>query len=418
MVRATATQGIQIGPETTPGTAVAAGKVIDAWTVKSGPKADTKQSTPTGRNYVAAQALNMEHLEFTVESPIMDYNSLVYKLASVYGIITPVAHGSSTIAKDWSITPPVAGAGNPKTYTIEQGDASYAHKFAYGLMNKFGYKWSKKDASSSASGFARKVQDNITMTASPVQVPVVPMVGSQFKLYLDATSSALGTTTVTNLMDGEYGFDGPFNPVWFANRDDSSISTHVAATPKTTGKIRLEANSNGMGLLANLRNQSTVFLRVEAIGDLIDNQQTVSLGSPSAGNWTLTYKGQTTANIAYNAAASAVQTALQALSTVGASNATVAGSAGGPYTVTFAAALATDTTALTGSGAGLTGGTFLITQSQVYHKFVHDMAAKITAPNDWDDGDGVFCIPWDFTVVEDATWGAQTFTVTNKLTAL
>lgn len=71
-------------------------------------------------------------------------------------------------------------------------------------------------------------------------------------------------------------------------------------------------------------------------------------GTPTGGTFTLTVAGQTTAPIAFDAAASAVEAALEALSTV--STATVTGSAGGPYTVVVAGVL-------TGSGAGLTGGT-------------------------------------------------------------
>jgi hypothetical protein len=80
-------------------------------------------------------------------------------------------------------------------------------------------------------------------------------------------------------------------------------------------------------------------------------------GSPTGGNFTLTFDGQTTGNIAYNAAASAVQSALVALSSVGTGNVSVAGSGGGPYTVTFQGDLANTELSLTGSGAGLTGGT-------------------------------------------------------------
>lgn len=87
--------------------------------------------------------------------------------------------------------------------------------------------------------------------------------------------------------------------------------------------------------------------------------QTVTItGSPTGGTFTLTFDGQTTAAIAYNAAASAVQAALEALSTVRAGNVVVSGSAGGPYTVTFVNDLANaNVSALTASGAGLTGGT-------------------------------------------------------------
>lgn len=85
--------------------------------------------------------------------------------------------------------------------------------------------------------------------------------------------------------------------------------------------------------------------------------QTLTIGGgPTGGTFTLTYGGQTTGGIAFNAGSAAVQTALQGLSSVGSSNATVSGGAGGPYTVTFGGTIGGKATALTASGAGLTGG--------------------------------------------------------------
>src|SRR5689334_4622015 len=139
--RASVNQRIQLGVETTPGTGVTANRIIDAWTVKMGPKTDSKQSTPTGRKYVSAQAMNKEWMEWGIDSPIMDYNSMIYLLSSAFSGITPTAHGSSSTAKDWIVTPPVSGSASPKTYTIEQGSSERAHKFSYGLLNKFGYKF-------------------------------------------------------------------------------------------------------------------------------------------------------------------------------------------------------------------------------------------------------------------------------------
>ena len=59
----------------------------------------------------------------------------------------------------------------------------------------------------------------------------------------------------------------------------------------------------------------------------------VTLGSQASGTFTLTYNGQTSGTIAYNAAASAVVTALEALTTIGAGNVEVTGNTGGPYTI-------------------------------------------------------------------------------------
>jgi hypothetical protein len=79
--------------------------------------------------------------------------------------------------------------------------------------------------------------------------------------------------------------------------------------------------------------------------------------SATGGTFTLTFGGQTTSTIAWNAAASAVQTALRALSTIGATGVTVSGSGGGPFTVSFTGTLQdTDVAQMTSSAAGLTGG--------------------------------------------------------------
>jgi hypothetical protein len=87
--------------------------------------------------------------------------------------------------------------------------------------------------------------------------------------------------------------------------------------------------------------------------------QTVTItGTPTGGTFTLTYSGQTTAGIAFNAAAAAVQSALEALSNIEPGDVVVGGGPGPgtPYTVTFLASLG-NVVQMSASGAGLTGGT-------------------------------------------------------------
>jgi len=90
--------------------------------------------------------------------------------------------------------------------------------------------------------------------------------------------------------------------------------------------------------------------------------QTVTLGGGNTGGtFTLTFDGQTTASIAYNAPASAVQSALLALSNIGVGDVNVSGSAGGPYTVTFTGAFSkVNVPKMTGTGS-LTGGANTVT---------------------------------------------------------
>lgn len=91
----------------------------------------------------------------------------------------------------------------------------------------------------------------------------------------------------------------------------------------------------------------------------VDEIQTLSFtGTPTGGTYKLAFRGQTTAAIAYPGTAAAVQTELRKLSRLSPLVA-VAGSAGGPYAITFTGAkLGKKTHSLiTVAAPALTGGT-------------------------------------------------------------
>jgi hypothetical protein len=96
-------------------------------------------------------------------------------------------------------------------------------------------------------------------------------------------------------------------------------------------------------------------------GDVFDRVETENptvwtvtiVGSPTGGSFALRVDGDTVLGVAYNAASSAVDTAVETLPSVGSAGATVTGSAGGPYTVTLAngGVLSSPSAALTPSGS-------------------------------------------------------------------
>lgn len=102
----------------------------------------------------------------------------------------------------------------------------------------------------------------------------------------------------------------------------------------------------------------------KAIGTTNEVQSVTIGGAPTGGSFTLSFGGDTTAPIAFNAIASAVQTALIALDSIPAGGVAVTGGPGPgtPYVVTFIGDLAgIDVPQMTGSAAGLTGGTPTLT---------------------------------------------------------
>ena len=95
-----------------------------------------------------------------------------------------------------------------------------------------------------------------------------------------------------------------------------------------------------------------------APSDVAEVQTVTVTGTPTGGDYKLGFGDQTTGVITYNSSAADVQTALRALSNISATGVSVTGSAGGPYTVTFANEYATvDVPLITLDDNDLTGGT-------------------------------------------------------------
>lgn len=88
--------------------------------------------------------------------------------------------------------------------------------------------------------------------------------------------------------------------------------------------------------------------------------QTITIDA-TGGTYTLTYAGQTTAAIDWDATAAEVKAALEALSNIGAGDVTVTGDAGGPYTVTFGGSLGDTNVAEMTATDSLTGGAGTVT---------------------------------------------------------
>ncbi len=168
------------------------------------------------------------------------------------------------------------------------------------------------------------------------------------------------------------GAGGVYEHVWISNRQDlDNLSTYTCEIGSVEGCERFafgfvsalgfKMNRDDIELSGHLYGGklSTSSLDSISLSQGPNSVQTVSVnGGPTGGTFSLSFNDATTAPIAEAAIGSVVQSALTALPTIGSSNATVSGSAGGPYTVTFAGALAHKHVGpLTADASELTGGT-------------------------------------------------------------
>lgn len=93
-------------------------------------------------------------------------------------------------------------------------------------------------------------------------------------------------------------------------------------------------------------------------------QYTLDMTAPTAGTFTVTHNSNTTSALAYDLTASAFQTALEGLASIGAGNVTVTETTD-VYTITFAGTLANTVQTITVDGTGLTASnSHVLTQTQ------------------------------------------------------
>ena len=275
--RAAVNQRTAIGAESTSalGTIVSASKLLECFDYSVGIGTDLKDYRATGHKYTTVRELNEEWTDGTL-SGNGDYNGLLYPLGGVMGATTPVAHGASTTAKDWIYSPPTYGSIVPQTYSFQQGDSTHAHGFQYGLHTDFGYKATRKDFAISGKVIAQQFTDNVTLASSPTGIALAPIVANQVNVYWDTTSGGLGTTQLLKFLSVDFSMGGVYKPTWFMNRSNPSFTSHVDVAPATTVKLMMEADTQGMSFLSTLRAGTTMYLRVDALGPVIDTPNTIN----------------------------------------------------------------------------------------------------------------------------------------------
>lgn len=142
---------------------------------------------------------------------------------------------------------------------------------------------------------------------------------------------------------------------WLASRDGTQFTMSITLdVSKFTANTHYPAGFIKSGTVLS---KLTSGLYGPYAGTTAEAQTITITGTPTGGTFTLTYRGDTTAAIAYNAAASAVQSALEALPSMTPGDVTVTGGPGPgtPYVVTFGGALYGDVAQMTSTGS-FTGG--------------------------------------------------------------
>jgi hypothetical protein len=119
------------------------------------------------------------------------------------------------------------------------------------------------------TGGGSYVVSETTPGAPLSEVPLVPVAGSHWDLYLDSAAASLGGTKLTRALSVSWSITDIWGMLWVGNTSNTSWVNVVPLAPTSEFKMVLEADSAGMAYLTQFRAGTAVFPRIEATGALI-----------------------------------------------------------------------------------------------------------------------------------------------------
>lgn len=265
------TQVTQIGVEApgSPGTPVAAGKKLRSMSFTPDPQLENNLFRPEGSKYATVATPGRDWTRWATPGQ-PTYDELMYPLSSILGapvVTTPVG---GTDSRQWVWSPSSTNPDTRQTYTIEKGNATQARRTAYSIWTDYSLNITRDQVEQGGSVMAQNIEEGVSLTASPTQNPDVPLAGSQFTIYSDTTFAGIGTTELQYPFRAEWSLSDVVNGVWPIRRSLPSYGEHVETVPTPRLELTPAADAVGTGFIAALRAGSTRYIRLEAVGPVIE----------------------------------------------------------------------------------------------------------------------------------------------------
>lgn len=265
--RTTITQRIQVGPEVTPGTPVAATKRLQSAMIEISPDGGLNVFRGAGAKYPAIAAMGKEFAGGSLDGA-PTYTELVYFLSMLLGPATITTPPGATTARDWDWDIETYDIQDPKTFTVERGSSVQAEQMAGAALVGLGIEYNRDELSLSGDAIAKRLTTGFTLTAAPpvVDLALVPILPTQIDVFLDDTAATLGTTKLLRVLSTSWELGDRFGALWPLNSALPSYDVLYEIEPSADVELTMEADASGMGLFPEMRAGDTRFLRIAAAG--------------------------------------------------------------------------------------------------------------------------------------------------------
>lgn len=268
MANPTIYQRPQVGKQVSFNTPVAATRRLAAIAVALDPQEEVSTFRPNGSRLVTVAGLNKEWCNLPIEDSPVTYNEIVYLLNSLIQDVSPTGNGTST-PYVWTYDLTRDGGQSRALYTVEHGSSARGRDVPDTVVSSLTFRFSRDGVRVTGTMTGNAVVDNQTLTAALNELVLVPVMPTQVGIKFAATQA--GLTAASLLTAGfvvELTIANVSAPVFPLNQA-AGFSEHVDTLPDVSGTVMLQIDANGMAPLANMRDGSTLFMRVQAQGPVL-----------------------------------------------------------------------------------------------------------------------------------------------------
>ena len=267
---------VELGVETTPGTAVPSAIKLAGLQVDLGTSIEFDRVAPMGSLFDTISAPRQEYGVGSI-SGFPTYPECAYVFSNVFGAATVTTPSGATTTRQYAWAPSSSVPWTPRTWTIRRGMVgNTAEPHPTGSCRGVGLSFSRT-ATPEISGdlFAHALDYAATVGASGLTtLSVVPILPGQVCVYLDPTAAALGTTRLTRDFVASFTIGGLFGPFWPLDCTSPSFGGHVPLKPDAGATLQLGNDTQGRALITDMRAGTTQYCRIEATGPIIETTLT------------------------------------------------------------------------------------------------------------------------------------------------
>lgn len=277
-VQAYIDQRIQVGQEATSGTPASCNRKLQELMLAFKDELTTRQVRPPGHRFDTDSFTEEEWTSLTIAGA-MDYYESLLPLEAMVGAATPTTPVGGTASKQRIYDIPISGAVTPKSFTAQWGDSTYVNQAAYVVCPTVGGTYSREkggDMTGAAfGGLLTPGGTTFTGGANPYGASPYtthPILGKHLNFYLDTTAAGLGTTQITEeILESKWNIQDLFKPFWAADRAQTSWKRPISnEAGKYTSDLTMGESSTTRSIIDTLRSGNVYFLRIEAVGALIE----------------------------------------------------------------------------------------------------------------------------------------------------